>query len=391
MKPEFTKEGIETQTFTEVFNQLVQQYKDIYGSDIDLSQNTPDGQKIGIEAKLATDLQEFALSLADSRDPDFAEGNNLNIIAKVCGITRNPATQSSVLVTVTTNEAIVLASGFTIADDNNQNWITKEDLILTQGDNDIEFYSENFGSISALAGTITTIITVIREIVSVTNPDDAVVGVDEETDENFRIRRNLSTENPAYSTLGSLYARLANIENVTDVVAYENNQDTTDPVRDMPPHSIWCIVKDGTNEKIAEVIVKNKTGGTTMKGQVVVEYEENRIRPNGTPITLYHQIKFDRPILKNLYIRLTVEEISIEDPIDIQLIKNKLLTKKYLIGEDAQANSLFCLIYQAGTNFIATDLEISIDEVTWTDKQISANFDDLFIILNENITITETP
>ena len=55
MKPNFTDEGIQVQTFEEIFNELVAGYQAIYG-DIDFSQNTKDGQIVGIEAVSYTHL-----------------------------------------------------------------------------------------------------------------------------------------------------------------------------------------------------------------------------------------------------------------------------------------------------------------------------------------------
>jgi len=60
MALEFTAEGITTETFDDIYNRLADGLKLIYGSDIDLSQNTPDGQRIGIIAKEILDGQSFA-------------------------------------------------------------------------------------------------------------------------------------------------------------------------------------------------------------------------------------------------------------------------------------------------------------------------------------------
>lgn len=56
IKPIITAEGIQVQTFNEIHTELSNEYKKVYGDDISLDQNTPDGQKVGIEAKLALDL-----------------------------------------------------------------------------------------------------------------------------------------------------------------------------------------------------------------------------------------------------------------------------------------------------------------------------------------------
>ena len=41
----FTQDGITVETFDEIYNRIAEGIKAIYGADIDLSQNTPDGQR----------------------------------------------------------------------------------------------------------------------------------------------------------------------------------------------------------------------------------------------------------------------------------------------------------------------------------------------------------
>ncbi len=40
----FTADGLEIETYQEIFDRKVAGYKAIYGNDIDLEPNTPDGQ-----------------------------------------------------------------------------------------------------------------------------------------------------------------------------------------------------------------------------------------------------------------------------------------------------------------------------------------------------------
>ena len=107
MKPNFTAEGIQIQTFEEIFNELVVGYQAIYG-DIDFSQNTKDGQVVGIEANLLLDLQSFGAYVATQLDPDFATGFMLRVIAKLCGISPRPATFSQWDLTVNSTRDLTL-------------------------------------------------------------------------------------------------------------------------------------------------------------------------------------------------------------------------------------------------------------------------------------------
>ena len=102
MKPRFTPNGIEVQTFDEIYQELADGYREIYGNDINLDPDSPDGQRVAIEAQARLDVQSFGSLLYNQLDPAFALGQALNSIIKFSGITRRPATRSQVDVEVTT-------------------------------------------------------------------------------------------------------------------------------------------------------------------------------------------------------------------------------------------------------------------------------------------------
>ena len=389
MKPEFTIDGLSIQTFEEVFEALVAKYKEVYGSDIDLSQNTPDGQKVGIEAEALYDLQEFAAKLYNYFDPDFSDGLMLDKIAKLCGVTRRPATRSSVTTTIVTDRNVTLPVGYTVADSNGQNWLTTSEYSLTTGSNTVTMYAELWGKIEALADTIISPVSVILGVTSITNPAAAIAGVDGETIPEFRIRRNKSLENASYSTIGGLYAKLAALSGVTKLRVYENPEDVYDAALDLDPHTIWCVLEGGDNATIAETIAKNRSGGVDTKGSVTATWVEELTKPNGDAFNFSHIMNFDRPTEVPLYVALTVTRKDPAQPVDLDLIKEKLAEKEYDLNTSAQANELYAYVYQAGTNFIATSLEISDDDITYTAGQLTNGYDELFTISAVNIDITE--
>lgn len=391
MKPEFDIAGVSVQTFEEIFDELVTAYKAIYGDDIVIDQDTPDGQRIGIEAKARLDLQTFGLSLYTQFDPDLATGELLNKIIKFCGISRRPATRSTVEETITTDRDLTLEAGYTIADDTGQEWVTLSDQALTTGANIVTMSAAEFGNVEAGPNTITEPVTIVLGVTAVTNPAAAIAGLDEETDEELRIRRNKSLENASYSTVGGLFAKLANITGVTDLAIYENDTDTYDAVRDINAHTIWAIVAGGEVADIAEIIAKNKTAGTGLKGTEEATYQESVLKPDGTSFLFTHTVKYDRPVEVPLYITLTATRTVTGQPIDLDLIKAKLAAKTYTINADAIASALYGVAYQAGSNFILTDMLISDDDITFVDENIENGLDEYFSISTANIDITEVP
>lgn len=388
MSRTFTPDGLTIQTFDEIYAELAAGYQAIYGTDINLDPDSPDGQRVGIEAKARLDAQAFALALYNQLDPDLSAGEMLNKIIKLAGITRRPATRSQVDVTVTTDRDLTLPGGYAVDDDLGQTWITTSTKALTTGANTVTLVSEVFGAVEAGIGTVTTPATIVIGVLSVTNPAIATVGRDEETDAELRIRRNQSLQTPATSTVGGLFSALGNLAGVTDLVVYENDQDTLDAVRNIAPHTIWCVIEGGTVADIIEAIAKNKTGGTGIKGAVTGTYNETLYKPDGTPYTIVHTMAFDRPVDVPLYITLTVNGTG-GAVVDTDAIKNALVAYEFSIAEGISAAELYATVYSVANNFTATLLKVSDDDITYTDGLLSPGYVGLFSLDVANITITD--
>jgi len=388
-KPEFTPSGIQVQTFQEIYDELAAGYRSIYGEDINLDPDSPDGQRVAIEAQSRLDLQSFGALLYQQIDPDFALGQRLNSLIKLSGITRRPATRSQVDVTLTTDRPLTLPADYAVEDDLGQVWTTLSTVDVLAGANAVTLFAENFGAVEADAGTVTEPVTFVIGVLSVTNPAAATVGRDEETDEELRVRRNRSLQNPATSTVGGLFTVIGNLTGVTDLAVYENDQDTTDTERNIPPHTIWAVVEGGAVDEIVEAIAKNKTGGTGLKGNVEGTYIETLQKPNGDEYDIIHEMRFDRPVEVPLFITLTVTRKVSADPVDIELIKQKLADRVFGINENAEASDLYETVKKAGTNFVATDLQVSDDNITFTDGLIQSAPDEKFTIATTDITVTE--
>jgi uncharacterized phage protein gp47/JayE len=386
--PEFTSSGLIIQSLAEINAELVAAYQVIYGTDINLDADTPDGQRVGIEAKARSDLQEGVLQLKNNLDPDLSQGLWLDVINKLSGITRVAATQSTVNINVTVSFNLTLPVGYIITDDLNQNWILETATALTVGTTSVGFKSELFGAYEASIGTIVNPQSVILGVTSVTNPAVAIAVIAEETDESLRIRRNNSLENPAYSVVGSLFAGIANLSNVTKVKIYENKTDTYDAVLSLNAHSIWVIVLGGTDQDIFTLIAKEKTGGTGLKGSTSGTYVE-QITLGALTFDYTHGVSFDRPTEQPLYINITATRKTTGDAVNITNLKAFLATKTYNMADRAIASVLYEYAYDSGTNFIATDLEISDDDITYVDSSIESAIDGYFTIDVANITVTE--
>lgn len=375
---EFTREGVSVDTFNEIVDRIVAGLKVAYGEDITVDQDSPDGQSIGIQAKGDLDLQSFLLALYSNLDPDFASGAMLDVILKISGLTKRPATKSTVDITVTTDRPVTLPIGYKVKDLTDQEWETELENVLPFGVSQVTFTASKWGAIEAPPNTITEPVTIILGVVSVTNPLAATVGNDEETEAQVRIRRNKSLENPAYSTIGAIVSKLIGLDGVIDVKAYENKTDVQDVVRDIAPHTQWLIVDGGDVSEIIKNIAIQKTTGCDTKGDVSGQYAEEFTRGDGSTFTYTHTVEFDRPAPTSLYVTGTAKRKVSGEPVDTVAIENAIKKRIFYIADNVQAAELYQQGYQAGSNYILSDFMISLDDVVYTDEELFSGHGGLF-------------
>ena len=383
-----TSTGINIDSFNDLFDSISAEYKNIYGEDINLDQSTSDGQKLSIFVKAYRDLQEMGVDMYNSFDPDTAIGTQLNKLIKLCGITRGIATKSIVDVSITTSQAVTLDADYTLKDTLGQLWVISTSQTLTTGSTTVSFIADEWGSIEALPNTITEFESIIIGVTSVTNPSAATVGLDEETDTELKIRRKKSVSKPAQSSRFGLLGKILELNGVTDCKIHENKTSTNDTDLDLDANSMWVIVEGGTVSDIHNVIGNDRATGVDLKG-TLTDTISNSYTINGRTHIVEEESKFDRPTVSEIYVKFNVTKKNSETSIDDQVIKNALLTAKFYIYDNIYVNELYSYIYQGGTSFIATDLQLSRDNITYVSTFIEADYDEKFILTDAKIIITE--
>lgn len=390
MALQFDNNGLQIDTFRDIFQSLSDGYKAIYGQDIDLDQESPDGQRVAIEAQARTDVEAALQWLYSQMDPDFNTGDMQQIIAKLHGLYLRPGSRSQRDLKVTTDRPVLLYSGYKIRDQANQVWFVRQDITVPAGTTTVTFFAQNFGKVTGLVSDTFTQLTPELGILSIISDTAVVVGRDEETPEQFRQRRNRSLENPATGSTGAIFAKVAQLAGVTDINIGENDTKNDDPDTGIPANSIWLVVEGGAVSEITEVMVKQKGGGTGTKGSVTGRYIESLVRPDGSILQIAHDLQFDRPVYKPLHIRLTARRKVTNDPVDQDSLKESLASRELHIGESIDANEFYADGYSTSrVNYVLTDLMISTDGSTYTDAELYPGFQGKFTLSTSDIDITE--
>lgn len=305
-------------------------FQGLYGSDVILTQDTPDGQLINIVIQAILDNQDLTQQVYSSFDPTQAIGTTLDQRLGLVGIKRLGGTFSQVGVTINTSQAITLFGlnqtaqpVYTLSDSSGNSWQLLNTITTAQGTNlGVIFQASLPGPINTTVNSITTQVSSVTGVASVTNPQvPFLIGTSEETDAAAKLR--LSQSRQAYFT--TLYTALGNISGVTSINIEENDTKTNNPL--IPDtgtasdgdnsNSIWVIIGGSPDpSSIANAIYQNRTAGAGMVGSTSFTVT----RPDGSTFVVY----WDQVQLSDLYVEMWLQSINGITPPAVANIQNQL-------------------------------------------------------------------
>lgn len=386
--------GIQTKTLSEIVAELVAGYKLAYGDDINVESDTPDGQAINIHALVVKDVLDLVEQVYNSFNPDSAIGRVLDQRVAINGIQRLGGTHTTTSVKVETDRELSLVgldgedpstppnNIFTVSDlQGNYFYLTDSVSIVGSGFYDLTFTAKEIGAVETSAGQITRIVSVILGVKSVTNSlaMNTVLGLDEETDSALRLRRQKSVSLASQGYLAALKAAISNVSGVSYSEVYENYSGVTDS-DGVEAHSIWAVVEGGLDYDVAYAIFTKRNAGVGMKGSELV----NVTQPDGS----LFQIKFDRTISEDLYIKFSASSIS-GSTLDTDYIKNQMTSLIGLdVSEGINANDIAAVIREINSDCLATLIKVSKDGSNWFDIISPTQKNYRFSISAGNIAIT---
>lgn len=387
--------GLQIQTVQEIISEILNGTSDfpgmysIYGSDINVDPNSPDGQMVNIVAQAKEDVLELIQQVYASMDPDQAIGVTLDKRCAINGVRRNPGTFTQQQVLVTVDRSVTLNGLDTeptapfIVVDNTGNQYALISTVSISAPTTLLFQAVLLGPVSSLPNTITVINTVTLGVTAVNNPTGpSILGLQEETDYSLRIRRQLSVSLPSQGYLEGLVGALTDLTGVTQVKVYENDTNSTDG-NGIPGHSIWAIVDGGENADIANAIYVKRNAGCGMKGSVTVDVDQ----VDGSVFT----VNFDRSTPENLWIKFDVVALG-SGSVDPVFIRNQLLTQlNYGINQQADTTSIVALIRSISPAASVSSEGVSDDGVTYVSLLSPSTINRKWALAASRIIINSVP
>ena len=395
---ELTASGLLTKDNLTLVSDLITGFQNIYaqnGETLNLDSNTPDGQLIEIISELGTVVRELITEVYNSCDPDKCVGSVQDNRYQINYLTRKAGAYTLQNVAITVNKTVTLqgldamynepeAAAYALSDDNGNVWYLVDTTTLTSGTTTLEFRAKDMGEVIPTVGTITNQVTIVEGVTNVINSVGATsIGYEEESDSDFRIRRNVSTATRSENNADTIQANLLNLDGVIEAKVYQNTSNSTDS-DGIPAHSIWAIVEGGANKDIAEIIYANM-GASGTKGSVTVPITSSSSQ------TL--NINFDRETVVPLYIKFDIQPITSAGEINQSDIKEYIATNlTYQIGENGETSKVAEVCANAmladGGNGYALNPKISTDGTNWYDYIAVTTLADKFTPDVNKITIT---
>jgi uncharacterized phage protein gp47/JayE len=308
-------------------------FRGIYGSDINLDPDSPDGQMVGLIGQMRTDIEELGEQIYRALDPDYASGVWLEQRVAYAGLVKRLANYSYLRdVILSGRPTSIIQESAVVKDANGTRWRSVTEAVLNgDGSARVDFRSEELGAFAVPADTVLAIQTVVLGWDTATTLDAAEVGTEEETDPELRARFFRSRSRPATASAEAIEARVAELPDVRQVVCLENETDVVD-ADGVPAHGINVVVDGGDDAAIGLVIRQNKTAGTSMRGGEVVNV------PVGAGT---RPIRFDRPAVVACKAKVTVSRLANFTAIDQAGISAAVAALEFAIGEDVILSRLY--------------------------------------------------
>lgn len=295
--------GFERKRLAEILSDKNEAQKGVFGADINLNPESPDGQISGLMALSDDQLWQIAEYAVNATDPDNAVGPTLSSLVKINYIERLEAVPTKMVMRNLGTPGVTIPAGQLIGEqDGSLQAVTKTSFTFnTAGVAEVLAELTTTGPYEIPANTFQSITTPQAGWISTTNTAAGITGRNLETDAELRLRRTRSTGTNSQNMLDSLNGRLSNISGVTHANVLQNREDYAD-ANGLAPHSFEAIVAGGETNAIAQAIWETFPFGIGIQGST-----------SGTAIDAQNRLQvvpFTRLTAVPIYVEVTIRKRS---------------------------------------------------------------------------------
>jgi uncharacterized phage protein gp47/JayE len=388
--------GLQVKDLPTLISDISADMKNIYGSDIIITPNSPDGQRININAQAGVDIRELLTDIYTGIDPNQASGVVLDQRIAINNIQRIGGSYTVQPIAITCSAGCTLQGldanynsplgiEYTIQDNSGNKYILINSVTLGAGTTTVNFRAATIGAVTPAINTITIPVTIVLGVTSVINSSGVLsTGITQETDANVKIRRIQSLSNASFAYINGLLGYVLSLKGVVAAKLYENHTNVTDS-NGIPANCIWLIVSGGSSADIANAIYVKKTPGTNMKGTQT--YNISTVN-SGVFVA-----QWDVPSALPLYIKFNIQTTIVGSSFNQTAIKAYIASNlSYNIGDYSDishvSNVALAAINANGGGGVPTGVKISTDGINWYDYLTVSTLNQQFTLSASNMTIT---
>lgn len=263
----FNAQGFTRQTYDEKVADLKAKANQLFGSDIDVSNNSVIGQFIRLMAIALVKKEEEIEQVQMGQFLNYAEGVQLERIGSNFAVTRNPSAYATVTLSFTGQPGYVIDEQSNFANSDGITFSTLDICKLdASGNGSVIAGSTINDPIANVAANQTWVALEPSEaITSISNPNSANGATFEETDFSFRKRIFLALKSQTNSSVNGILSALYGVTGVIGVNLIENKSDVND-ANGNTPHSVHAYVRGGADADIAQALLDNVAAGINTLG-----------------------------------------------------------------------------------------------------------------------------
>ena len=258
--------GVSAMSLAEIVAEMQGRYKTAFGEDLSLSPQTPQAQILGISAAITAEILEAIVQDVNANSVDHAGGVLLRQLGSLLGIEPLRATHSRVTATLAGVSGTGVRAGSRARTGDGAEFETLADAILSPDGVSVDMQAVDPGAVEAPAASLTEIVTVINGWETITNAAAASVGVEGETDLDYRLAYQARTGRLAEGAQSALEAAVEDAGGLRQrIVENPTNAATVEQEFPLFPHSVAVVTEAGAAGDLTRAVeLRRGQGVTTM-------------------------------------------------------------------------------------------------------------------------------
>lgn len=344
-------------------NQVIAEFKAVFGADLVTDPSTPQGKLITRIAEERDSIARNNAELANQINPDIAGGIALDALWRLTAGSRRGATKTLI------KDAILSGIPGTFVPEGSLAKTSSGDIFLLSSPRIIggsgtingDFLSKEYGPIQVPPHGLESVASSVLGWETVDNPHKSIPGKLVESDPEVRRRRRKTLALQSTSVDEAIISRVYDLPLVRSLNFLENYTDQDLVIEGIPlrKHSIWVCVEGGFDNEIAQALRESKTIGAGYNGDQLITVKD--------PISeREYEVRFDRPNIINLSIRVTVKKSSLNlSELIPQLIMNYVEGRvegdvSFIVGSEVSPWEIAGTINQQEPSINVRKVELSI-------------------------------